>query len=483
MSDNSILLEQGREQVRSLPLAALEREGIFIDRLNDNPEAPRHFIAFGDWHALEVKEIFANLDPVTMKRTMVYLDFPYCKRVCNFCAFYPVVARGGDEMVRYFGGMEREIDLLADVYFSQNAAIEGVELGGGTPTVTPLPLLKSVVDRVFERFPVDAGDEHSFEATPDSIVDAEGFEKLRYLRERGFSRISMGIQSFNDAVLQSMNRSHASNHIEPAVENIRKLGYGRINFDILVGTPNQPVVDFLESITRSIDLGIEVLELYAMRYFDTRKHVPAARKVLKGAEYSNAEDILAARIAADTMLRKAGYTSCNGRTYQRDGQSYFSNYFLENFKGSNLLGIGRKSHSNLYPFQYANYLNIEKYLSHLEDAKLPIGAGCRFDARARLGKLLTGALQLPGDIDLPALKGLVAASHVSDFDDVFVKFASLGLLERKPEDVYGQTFFGFLFVEEMMKVVFEKCVKPFTANAAFLGKEQVGRLPAAAVAP
>lgn len=468
-------LSAALEEVHTLPLTALTESGIFLDRVNHNPEAARYFLAYGDWAPVSEELVLGNLDPATAEHTQIYVDFPFCKTLCNFCAFYPVIAKGEDQIASYITDLKREVLLVGERYFSKpGVRAETIELGGGTPTVTPLPLLRDVVDLMFETFPMAGGKEHNFEATPDSVVGPEGIAKLEYLRNRGFSRVSLGVQSFDDAVLKQMNRSHVDHHTTEAIANVRKLGFDRVNFDLMLGVPQQPPEDLLESVQRSIDLGIEILELYTMRYFDTKRHVPVTTKVAKDEELLAAPDmILAARIAADRMLRAAGYRSYNGRTYQKDAADFYAPYYKENFLGNNVLGLGRKSHSNVYPYQYGNYRNLEKYHASLAAGRLPIAAGCVLPPKARLAKLLTGALQLSEPIPFSRTISRFTPEEAAPFEELRQRFETLGLVETRGE-TSAKTMLGFLFVEEMLKAVYDLAVTPFDASRPFLGKTQSG---------
>ena len=79
-------IRDAREEVRSWPIDELIQNGLGLDRRNDNPEAARYFLAYQDWAPLSPDEIFAEFDPDTARHTQVYVDFPYCPTVCNFCA-------------------------------------------------------------------------------------------------------------------------------------------------------------------------------------------------------------------------------------------------------------------------------------------------------------------------------------------------------------------------------------------------------------
>jgi len=470
------ILREARDQLASLPVETLKTTRVFLDRLNDNPEAARYFLTYSDWSPVTAEEIFDAVEAKTAERTQVYVDFPFCPTVCNFCAFYPVLAKDEERMASYVRSMKKEVRLLRQTYFDQGHTAGSLELGGGTPTQLPLHLLKDAILTILEEFPFAAEGERNSETTPEAIVGEQGVAKLKFLREVGFNRLSIGAQSFKDTVLKSANRSHTSAQTLEALDNARALGFERINFDLLLGLMDQTVGDFIESVERCLELDIDIIEIYSMRYFDTKKPVPLTQKFLsQPARFMMENDILVARVAAHLLLSDAGYTSCNGRTYYRPTEGYYSEYYRENFLGSNVLGVGRKSHSNIYPWQYANYRNIDKYSAALDNDMLPIAAGHKMSNRGLLAKHLTGALQLAEPIYYNAIRNNVGEEEAKPFDDLLKDFAAYGLLTGAG-GVYEKTFFGFLFIEEMLKSVFDVAVTPFSINTEFLGKKQVSQL-------
>ncbi|HEX8282685.1 MAG TPA: radical SAM protein [Pyrinomonadaceae bacterium] len=484
----SNLLAAAEEKLKSLPLDDLKGSSIFLNRIKDNPEAARYFLMYGDWGKFSPDSIFAECDAETAEHTQVYVDFPFCPTVCNFCAFYPVIAKDYETKAAYVESLKKEVGLLRRFYFDKGFSAESLELGGGTPTYLPLDLLQDAVTTILEKIPFKEG-EKNFETTPEAIVGDDGMAKLKFLKQAGFDRISIGAQSFSDQVLKTANRSHGSGHTYQALENARSVGFDRVNFDLLLGLLDQTTDDFIDSVEKSIKLEIDIIEIYTMRYFDTKKSVPLTATFLKQPHrFLTEHDQLVARTAADILLREAGYTSSNGRTYHKpvSGDDYYSEYYRENFKGSNILGIGRKSHSNIYPWQYANYRNIDKYSAALDGDALPIAVGHKINAREMFAKRLTGALQLADDLDYDAIRRKSGTLADEPLDGVMESFVSHGLM-TKESGAYRKTFTGFLFIEEMLKCVYDAAVTPFSIETEFLGKAQdserlvklQGRAPAA----
>jgi|GEM_PF-2335410 len=457
-----------------LPLKMLKANGFAVDRINENPEAARYFLMFAEWKKITEEEIFSSLDTSTARETQVYVDFPFCNKLCDFCAFYGIVPANAKEVSDYFDDLKAEIKLLKRVYFANGFKADALEFGGGTPTLLPLGLLKEVTKFILGELPFLKGHEFNFEASPETLTGRSGIKKLEFLKNAGANRMSIGIQSFEDKVLKSNNRPHNAKDAVEAIRNAKRVSFERINADLMLGIYGQSAESFLDSVKKAAEFRIDIIELYTMRYFDTKEYVSLKRRLNAGRRgFLSPAETLTARIAADHILRNCGYVSSNGRTYERPGtkHSFYAAYYEGNFNGKNTLGIGRKSNSNIYPWQYANYRNLAKYRDAVKEGRLPIAAGAFFSPKARMAKLLTGMLQLPGGIDYFRLRRRFEGRWIVDFDKLMDTFLSLGVIRRK-DDKFEKTYTGFLFIEEMLKRVYELAVTPFGAGSLFLGEKQ-----------
>jgi len=386
-----------------------------------------------------------------------------------------VIPRNQGEIDSYVSALQKEISLLKKVYFSKGFKADALELGGGTPTFLKLETLKIIVGHLLKELPFVHGHEFNFEASPETLSGKEGIEKLEFFKNAGANRMSIGVQSFQAEILKKTNRPHDARDVIDAIQNAKKIGFDRINVDLMVGLEDQSIEDFLESVNKTIDFGIDIIEIYTMRYFDTKEFVSMKSKLQKG-RFLTPRELLIARTAADILLKESRYISFNGRTYEpmTSKYSFYAAYYEGNFKGMNTLGIGRKCNSNIYPWQYANYRNIDKYCEVVNKGILPIACGTRFTERARAAKLLVGSFQMPGGINLDVLSSKLPPGSLDVFYPLMNKFLELGLLKRERK-VLQKTFSGFLLIEEMLKQIYDLAVTPFNTSSLFLGKKQAVR--------
>jgi oxygen-independent coproporphyrinogen-3 oxidase len=234
---------------------------------------------------------------------------------------------------------------------------------------------------------------------------------------------------------------------------VRAVGFERVCLDLMLGLPEQSLEGFLDSVRRAIDWGAEIISIYPMRFYGRPRWL--------GAKPDQRESVLdlrtqlIGRIAADSLLRAAGFESFEATYWHRrdSRHGYHSEYIEGSMKGGNWLGVGHKAQSNLYPHQYSNYAHLGRYAEAVGAGRLPIAEGAIFEPRQRLGKQLVSMLQLPGGIDWDAVESSFEPDVVAPFARLLGRFEDAGLLERR--DALRWTGRGFFFIDEMMKAIYE----------------------------
>lgn len=202
-----------------------------------------------------------------MKPLGIYIHIPYCVERCSYCGFYSnAVGRDLDSPELYI----RESKYVADTVlklreyagrYSDDYLVDTIYLGGGTPTILPLPLLRNLIESVRKNFEVTEDAEITIEANPKTI-DAE---KLRGLRECGVNRLSIGLQSYSPDVLKTLGRIHTAADFEESFFLARYCGYANISCDLMFGIPGQTMKEWLDSVDRLIRLEPEHISFYSLQ--------------------------------------------------------------------------------------------------------------------------------------------------------------------------------------------------------------------------
>jgi oxygen-independent coproporphyrinogen III oxidase len=267
-------------------------------------------------------------------RIGLYAHIPFCERRCSFCE-YAVVERHDAELeAAYHAALLREIDLYAGALGPGAVELVGFDLGGGTPSLIDPARIEEIVLRVKSVFRTGPRFGMSIETTPR--IAATRPERLAAYLRIGIDRISMGLQMANPRLLAEYGREHSTlDHNRPAVEQIRRAGFRRLNIDLMYGLARQRALDFRFTLEHAISLEPEYITLYRMRYKGTRIRAEA-----EGVELDRVVEM--AELAHELLLA-AGYDGSPGKNaYSRvAGDPGTSAYLTERVvQGTPYLGLG-----------------------------------------------------------------------------------------------------------------------------------------------
>ncbi len=190
-----------------------------------------------------------------MRPVGLYLHIPFCVKKCVYCDF---ASWSGREawMAPYADRAEAEIWEKS----RRDVEIGSVFIGGGTPSVYPLPLMERLLKAAEAAFGFAPDCERTMEMNPGTVTE----DLLALLREHGFNRVSMGMQCAQDALLQKLGRIHRFREVEESAALLRRAGFDNFNLDLMLGLPGQTREDLAESIRRAADLGCTHMSCYGL---------------------------------------------------------------------------------------------------------------------------------------------------------------------------------------------------------------------------
>lgn len=210
---------------------------------------------------------------------MIYLHVPFCGSFCTYCDFYSEICRGGRAFNEYADAVLKEVnDRREEICMNMSApgAVNTLYIGGGTPSVLPLDVLRRIVGAVSqtERLslvtepvevttPTELFDEFTVEVNPEDIVE-KGREYVRGLLALGVNRVSMGIQSFNDDILRWMNRRHDAGNAVKAFHILRESGVRNISIDLIFGISQLTDETWKDTIEKALELSPEHISAYQL---------------------------------------------------------------------------------------------------------------------------------------------------------------------------------------------------------------------------
>lgn len=200
-----------------------------------------------------------SMDQVSLTEEInVYIHIPFCNQKCSFCGYLTVIEKSEGERGMYVNALVKEIKSFASL--SKGKIVRSVNFGGGTPSLLSLPQIGKIMDALQTVFPdfLNTATEISMEATPESVT----YPLLEYLREKGFNRISIGIQTLNDVEINAVKRHNLSVTSLQAIELVRKAGIPNLCIDLMYGLPQQTDESWKYTIETILDFKPETVELY-----------------------------------------------------------------------------------------------------------------------------------------------------------------------------------------------------------------------------
>ncbi len=260
---------------------------------------------------------------------MIYLHVPFCGSFCTYCDFYSEICRGGRAFNEYADAVLKEVnDRREEICMNMSApgAVNTLYIGGGTPSVLPLDVLRRIVDALLSSRSLRRGEntvgaqspfeEFTVEVNPEDIVE-KGGEYVRGLLALGVNRVSMGIQSFDDGILRWMNRRHSAAGAVEAFRILRRCGVRNISVDLIFGLSQLADDVWKDTIERALELAPEHISAYQLSI----EEGSALAKLVADGRYVEASDGQC-RHQYDVLcqtLRQAGYHHYEISNFARPG--------------------------------------------------------------------------------------------------------------------------------------------------------------------
>jgi oxygen-independent coproporphyrinogen-3 oxidase len=287
----------------------------------------------------------------------IYVHIPFCKQRCNYCAFYSSTLYNIRE--EYVASLCRELQEHKD--YAGGEPIGTVYFGGGTPSTLTIEQLRRICDTIYSTYPIASKPEVTIECNPDDLTP----EFLEQLKTLPFNRISMGVQSFNDAQLKRLGRRHDAEAARQAVRNARAAGYGNISIDLMFALPGSTAKEWAHDLQSAIELKPDHLSAYNLTY---EEGTPLYRALERGdfTELSEEENVEQFHILI-TKLKEAGYRHYEISNFALPGceSRHNSSYWND----TPYIGCGAAAHSYNGTSREWNIADIKGYIKGIESGE------------------------------------------------------------------------------------------------------------------
>ena len=281
----------------------------------------------------------------------LYIHIPFCKAKCAYCDFYSL-AHSEEKMDAYMAALLRHLEEVAPR--AAGMQVDTVYFGGGTPSYLGAARLCRILQTVLRRYDVARDAEITLEANPDSAGD---WKELRRLRRAGFNRLSLGVQSTDDALLRRIGRIHTYEQVQQAVTAARKAKFTDLSLDLIYGLPGQTMEDWQRTLADAVALGPEHLSCYGLK-LEEGTPLWQQRQTLTLPDDDAQADMYLYTVAA---LGEMGYEQYEISNFAKPGKA--SRHNLKYWRMEEYAGFGPGAHSDFGGVRYGYVRDIDSYIA------------------------------------------------------------------------------------------------------------------------
>ena len=381
----------------------------------------------------------------------IYIHIPFCRSKCDYCDFYSLAGRE-DQMDRYQKALLAHLGETAPL--ARGIPVDTVYFGGGTPSLLGEKRLREILKCIDKRYRVTKDAEITLEANPDSATDRKA---LKRLRKAGFNRLSLGVQSMDDALLQTIGRIHTRQQVQEAVAAARKAGFKNLSLDLIYGLPGQTMEGWEKTLSDAVGLHPEHLSCYGLKV-EEGTPLWQQRQQLTLLDDDAQADMYLYTVAA---LEEAGYRQYEISNFAKPGRE--SRHNLKYWSMEEYAGFGPGAHSDFGGVRYGYVRDLDGYIA----GRLVLSESEGESTLARDYEYVMLSLRTAAGIDRRTFENRYR-QRFEPMEELFVQYEGAGLAVRT-EGGWRLTPKGFLVSNSIIAALQEA-----------LGQQKAARLAAAA---
>jgi oxygen-independent coproporphyrinogen III oxidase len=377
----------------------------------------------------------------------LYLHIPFCRKRCHFCYFRVYTDKNAQEVNHYLDVLAREFELYGALPAIAGRPLNFVYFGGGTPSFLSTQQLKRLVTRLSAVAPWNKAEEITFECEPGTLTES----KLALIRKLGVTRLSLGVENFDDHILEANGRAHRSPEIDLAYRWARALQFPQINIDLIAGMVGETEDNWRRCIDRTLELDPDSVTIYQMELpFNTTisrnllKHTgvfsePIANWATKRRWVREAFD----------ALEQAGYHLRSAYTAVKDPARTRFIYTDRLWQGADMAGLGVASFGHINGVHMQNLDTWELYSAAVERGEIPLSRAYRPTSEERLIRELVLQLKL-GSIEPAYFRRKYGVDILERFKPQFDSLTAEGELDQADEDKVVLSRHGLLQIDSLL---------------------------------
>jgi oxygen-independent coproporphyrinogen III oxidase len=398
----------------------------------DKTEAGNYFVSnyppfsfWGDDDLPCVESLLNSPKPGTAPLGLYY-HIPFCRKRCHFCYFRVYTDKNSAEIRRYIAATLQELRWYAEKPYLRNRLPKFIYFGGGTPSYLSAQQLTELTSEMKAILSWEEAEEVTFECEPGTLSE----KKLEVIKNFGVTRLSLGIENFDDHVLEINGRAHRSGEVFKAYEFARSLDFEQVNVDLISGMLDETEDNWKDSVRQAIELSPDSVTIYQME-------IPFNTTI-----YRNMRDEgkLTAPVAdwptkrrwvdyAFSELERSGYSVTSAYTAVKDPSKTRFVYRDRLWAGADMVATGVASFGHLGGIHYQNMAHIERYEEALEEGRTAFSRALMTTEDERFLRELILQWKL-GQVHLDYFRNKFGEDVETRFESVLASMEQRSFLER-----------------------------------------------------
>lgn len=406
---------------------------------------------FSQWKPEYIPHVIDALDrPARIEDPLgLYIHIPFCRKRCKFCYFKVYTDKNASEIEVYLDALIKENEIYSRSRAFQSRQLRFAYFGGGTPSYISEKQLEHLVAGLNRHVSWANAEEVTFECEPGTLRKS----KLETLKGIGVTRLSLGVEHFDDEILELNGRAHLSQEVYRAYEWAREVDFPQINIDLIAGMMGETEEKWRDCVRQAVDLEPDSVTIYQM---ELPGNTPISQEMIKRGADSPVAGWETKRRWLDYAFeefQKLGYRVASAYTIATTRKPCRFIYTDALWHGGDMIGIGVSSFSYFGGVSFQNAHYFEEYVRLLETDRLPLWRALPLTPRQRLIREMILQLKT-GSIDLRYFDGKFGVDVWKEFRPVYERLAAQELLGRHNGTV-ALTRPGLLQVDQFLSEFFE----------------------------
>jgi oxygen-independent coproporphyrinogen-3 oxidase len=377
--------------------------------------------------------------------TSLYVHVPFCAHKCEYCAFFSE-ASSGELINRYVAALVREMELVA-----HHLKPKTVFFGGGTPSILNLRQWETIL-RAMERLNLLGAEEWTIESNPATV----SLDKAKLWRDFGVNRVSMGVQSLDEHLLERLGRIHSREQVFKSFDTLRAAGFDNVNVDLMFAIPSQTMEVWRDTLRQAVALGSEHLSCYEVIYeedtplyaqlqageFDVDEELACAMydELVRFAgergfaQYEIANFARELRMTNDERLMPKEARSANDQPFVIRHSSFVIPRFacshnVNYWRGGSFHALGPSATGYVHGVRTKNWSNTKMYCELLERGRRAIESSEELSPEGRAGETAAFGLRMPAGWRFDEFQGITGYDLRQGWADEMRKLVNCGWAE------------------------------------------------------